>query len=93
MLKVTSGSDVRVTLAVADDSGPIDLTDRQITVFGVSPQLLGRISAAITDPLTGMVDVLVEGTNPIDVGTYGFRIQLTRDGQSIGLPAFSLRVL
>ena len=93
LLKVTSGSDVRVTLTMANDSGPIDLTDRGINVFGVAPQLAGRVSATITDATAGVLEVQVEGTNPIAVGTYGFRIQITSTGDSIGLPMFNLRVM
>lgn len=93
LLKVTSGSDVRVTLAMADGSGPIDLSDRTVNVFGVAPELAGRITATITDATGGLVEVHVEGSDPISLGTYAFRIQILKGGDSIGLPLFNLRVV
>ena len=92
-IQSTSGSDLVLTVTLTDDSGPVDLTGRSAAVFDVSAQLISRVSASITNPATGVITVSVEGSNPLPVKTYTFRVQINQpNGNSIGLPIFQLSV-
>jgi len=93
ILRVTSGSDVRIVLAITSEGAPVSLVGRTVEVFGAAPQIEGRVSATITDAAGGAFEVLVEGTAPIPVGTYGFRLQINGPGDSIGLPLMNLKVI
>lgn len=93
LLKVTSGSDVRVVLMIESDGVPVDLTERGVAIFGAAPQIANRASAVINDPVGGLIEVMIEGTDPIPTGTYGFRVQINGAGDSVGLPAFNLKVV
>jgi hypothetical protein len=92
-IQSNSGSDVVLTVTLTDDSGPVDLTGRSAVVFDVPDQLLSRVSAVITNPATGVITVSIEGSNPLPVKTYTFRVQISQpNGSSIGLPLFQLSV-
>ena len=92
-IQSNSGSDVVLTVTLTDDSGPVDLTGRTALVFDVPAQLLGRVSALITNPATGVITISVEGSTPLPVKTYSFRVQINQpNGNSIGLPIFQLSV-
>lgn len=97
---VTSGSDVVLTVALADppvgeaSGAPIDLTGRTLAVFDESRAIAGRITAQVTNPTGGELGVRIEGTAPIPRGMYSFRVQINAaGGESIGLPVFNLTVV
>lgn len=95
-LQTTSGSDVTVIVTLTDESGAVNLSGRTLTVFNVSRKLTGRVSAQITNAASGVITAKVEGTDPLPVGTYSFRLQVNlqagSDKESIGLPLFELSV-
>ena len=72
-----SGADIRFTITDADTN----LSGRTASVVKVSPRgLVGRVTATISDAAGGVVDVHIEGTDPIAEGRYEFRVQLNGDG-------------
>lgn len=93
LLKVTSGSDVRVMLMIESDGVPVDLAERGVSIFGAAAQIANRASAVIRDAAAGLIEVMIEGTDPIPTGTYGFRVQINGAGDSVGLPVFTLKVV
>jgi hypothetical protein len=92
-IQSTSGSDLVLTVTLTDDGGPVNLTGRSVAVFDTADQLLGRVSAAITNAAAGVITVSVEGSDPLPVKIYTFRVQINQaNGNSIGLPLFQLSV-
>lgn len=92
-IQSTSGSDLVLTVTLTDDGGPVDLTGRTVLVFEASDQLINRVSASITNAATGVITVSIEGSNPLPVKTYTFRVQINQpNGNSIGLPVFQLSI-
>jgi hypothetical protein len=81
-------TDVRFSLSVKTPSGDaVDLTGFTASVFDVSKKIEGRVTATISDGASGIIDVEIEGTDPIPTGTYEFRIAYEDgDGFSVGLP-------
>ena len=93
VFSVTRGSDVSLQFVVSDELGdPIDLTGGSIAFLDVSDALVSRISGAITNAASGQVVVSIEGTIPLVVGDYGFRVQILGVASSVGWPLFTLRV-
>ena len=93
VFSVTRGSDVALQFVVSDELGdPIDLTGGTLAFLDVSDGLASRISGVITDAVAGQVVVSIEGTIPLLVGDYGFRVQVLGVSSSVGWPLFTLRV-
>jgi hypothetical protein len=64
-IQSTSGSDVVLTVTLTDDGGPVNLTGRSVAVFDTPDQLLGLVSAAITNAAAGVIKMITYG-----LGTY-----------------------
>ena len=94
MITATRGSDVLLQLTWRAPSGdPIDLTGMTVK-FLDQTGLSGRLSHIIVDALLGRMNVSIEGTDPIRVGIYQFRVQIIdAAGLSIASPAITLRVI
>jgi len=89
---VTRGSDVVFDCTITDEGGAVDLTGGSIAFLDLSDSLIGRITGVITNAVAGQVRVTIEGTDPLLVGTYCFRVQILGVASSIGWPKFSFSV-
>lgn len=108
-LIVNKGSDAEFILAYKDAAGePIDLTGRTVLVFdevivgatsrrGV--QVVGikdKITGTVTNGAGGIVTLKLDGTDPIPVGKYSFRVQLNEgtgnDIESLATPLIYLDI-
>ena len=99
-IEATRYSDILRTLTLKDDTGAaIPLTGQTVNVLDVSEGITGLVTATITDAANGEIEINIEGTAPIDLGTHTFRLQVvdplggTTGGLSIGLPLFELKVV
>lgn len=94
---ITRGSDITVSVTLSDDDGVINLTGATLSFFDVRTELDGLLTGEITDASNGVVEIKIEGTSPINVGVYRFRVQLNfpdgGDTTSIGLPMFRIEVV
>jgi hypothetical protein len=100
-ITATRGSDVRLTFTYrnapvppATVGTPVDLTGRVFTVFDASASLAGRVAVTSAEPETGVIDVFIEGTDPLPIGPHAFRVQIEAPGgDSVGLPSITLQVV
>lgn len=95
MFELNMGSDANLTVNIDDDNGDIDLTGREVSIFAVdNNSFADRVSAEITDAGNGEITIFIEGTDPIPIGYYRFRLQIIGvDSDSIGLPPFVVRII
>lgn len=89
---VTRGSDIEFDCTLTDEGGAVDLTGGSVAFLDVSDSLVGRITGVITNAVAGQVRVRIEGTDPLIVGTYCFRVQVLGVASSIGWPLFIVTV-
>ena len=82
MITATSGSDIRLSgRFVPPEGSSIDLTGYNLTALVDSASALsGRVSVSWTDQSAGEFQVFIEGSSPIRVGLYGFRVQADGSG-------------
>jgi hypothetical protein len=97
-LSATRGSDVVSVITMKQPNNtPIDLTGRTIAFFDIPTNLTGRISGSIIDATAGKIQVNVEGTDPITLGNYIFRLQINAGTapniDSLALPKIELKVV
>ena len=94
LFEINRGSDFRLALTLVDQLGAaIDLTGREIAIIDASRTIRSRIAAEISDAGAGQAEVFIEGTSPLPVGTYTFRVQLLLDGgDSQSWPMIGVRV-
>lgn len=94
-ITATSGSDISLGLTWKQPSGsPVDISDYTATMLFGGDELTSRFTYDMTDPTNGVMRVLIEGTTPIDIGVYRFRIQITNGvGSSIASQEIVLRVI
>jgi hypothetical protein len=97
-LSATRGSDVVFVITMKQPNNtPIDLTGRTIAFFDIPKNLTGRISGSIVDATAGKIQVNVEGTDPITLGNYIFRLQINDENvsnvDSLALPKIELRII
>jgi hypothetical protein len=101
MIEATRGSDIRLTFTYrnppvppATVGTPADMTGRTFTVFDVAPLLTGRVAVTSPEPATGVIEVFIEGTDPLPIGPHSFRVQISAPGgDSVGLPSITLQVV
>lgn len=74
LLPSTRGSDIAISVTLTDEAGSVDLTGGSLSVFDVRAELDGLVSGQITDAANGVIEVKIEGTTPIAVGVYSFRV-------------------
>jgi hypothetical protein len=109
-LVVNRGSDAEFVLTWKDENGdPVDLTGKTVTVFDEivvgtcskvrgpnSGDIANRITGEVTDGPNGIVTLYLEGTNPIRVGKYAFRVQLNNQSgevvSSLATPLIGLEI-
>jgi hypothetical protein len=91
VIEATSGSDIRLQMVVGDDT--LDLEDFTPTVISQSHILEGRITVSWIDVGQRLVEVFIEGTDPLTTGTYSFQVQFNSPvGDSFATPAIPLRI-
>ena len=92
MIEATSGSDIRLQFTVGPDT--LVLAGFTLTILLTpSSGLEGRVSAAWVDVAERRLDVFIEGTNPLPVGVYAFRVQFNNpSGDSFATPAITVRI-
>lgn len=109
-LIVNRGSDADFVLTWKDENGdPVDLSGKTVTVFDevvvstcskvrgpVSGDITNRITGQVTDGPNGIVTLHLEGTTPIRVGKYAFRVQLNEQSgeaiNSLATPLIGLEI-
>jgi hypothetical protein len=96
-LVVNRGSDADILLYWKDENGdPLDLTGMTVTVFDetviggqcsrgpATVEITNKLTGLVTDAENGEVTLHLEGTTPIQVGRYAFRVQMNmQSGQAI----------
>lgn len=92
---ITRGSDKRFEISFSDENNaPLPLLDNSEVVIFDEGKLRGRFTGQITDAATGKVAVDFAGSDPAPVGTYRFRVQVTRfDGKSVGTPLIRFKIV
>lgn len=76
VVSVNKGSDTTILFEWKDSAGsPIVIASP--SVFDVSPQISDRFSVEEVDYSIGKVNIVFEGTDPVQVGAYFFRVQVT----------------
>lgn len=88
-----SGSDVRLSITISDTSGPLDLTGWTTNLFDLAQPLVGRVTAQITAPSSGVIAITIDGSTPLSIGRYWFRLQMNSPTDSLALPQFVLTVV
>lgn len=93
-LNVTRGSDASFVFTWKDvDKAPIDVSGMEVVILDPSTEVAARLSGEITEGISGVVTIFLEGTDPIKTGRYNFRVQLnTLAGQSMATPQLTLVV-
>lgn len=77
-VRATSGSDVSLRFKwKGSDGSPIVLSGYSVEVLTASEELVGRASAFVEDASSGYTICSIEGSDPIGVGRYSFRVQVT----------------
>jgi hypothetical protein len=78
----TSGSDLELRFAFTDEAGdavPVSAPE----IILAEGALRGRITT-VTDGAAGLVTAFIDGSVPMPVGVYGFRLRVTlSDGSTI----------
>lgn len=76
IVNLTSGSDASLQFAFKQsDNSPIVVTDP--VIIDISQELAGRLTASLLDGPGGLVQVTLEGTDPLRIQRYYFRVQVT----------------
>ena len=94
-LPIIRGSDHSLLVTWRDTNGDlVDMTNRELSFFDVSPKLEGRVTGEIKAPATGgQLSVRIEGNPPLPVGLYSFRMMLTTpSGDSVSTKRIYVRV-
>lgn len=95
IFEATRGSDITLVFTwTTPDDTPFDLTNCTLAVLDAGSVISNRFSARITDAAGGVFEVFIEGSSPIAVGFYDFRVQIVQpDGDSIATPLMGLNVV
>lgn len=92
-LIVTRGSDADFVMTWTDQNkDPIDLTAMTVVIFDADNRIKDRLSGSVTNGLAGEVTILLEGTSPIQTGSYKFRVQVNSADRSLATPIINLAV-
>jgi hypothetical protein len=93
-IKTTRGSDIRLAITWRTEDGePLNLTGADIDIIDASPGISEVIEATITDATAGQIEIFIEGSEPIELGRYNFRIQVNYyAGDSIATPIIGVQV-
>ena len=82
-IKITSGSDANLQFAFKDSNG-IALTVSNPQIIEAGGALSERTTVTLTDGVGGIVNVFIEGTDPLNVGRYPLRVQVElSDGNTL----------
>ena len=94
-ITVTRGSDSEFTFVFSDTAGdPIPLEVGTAVILDAPASIESRLTPVVTDGPAGVVVVALEGTIPIRVATYRFRVQVKKtDGKSIATTRIALWVV
>lgn len=80
---ITSGSDLTLRFAFTDGAGDAVAVSAPEIILAEGA-LRGRCTATLTNGAGGLVTAFIEGSLPIPVGVYGFRLRVTLgDGSTI----------
>lgn len=79
----------------SDTAGiPIPLEVGTAVILDAPASIESRLTPVVTDGPGGVVVVTLEGTIPIRVSTYRFRVQVTKtDGNSVATTRIALRII
>ncbi len=93
-IKTTRGSDIRLAITWRTEDGePLDLTGAEITIIDASPGISEVIEPSIVNASAGQIEVFIEGSEPIALGRYNFRVQVNYyAGDSIATPIIGVQV-
>lgn len=93
VVSVRKGADLNMLFEWKDSAGsPIVIASP--SVFDASPQISDRLSVAEVDYSLGTMHVIFEGTDPVQVGAYFFRVQITdTGGDTKATPRIRLNVI
>lgn len=95
-LIINRGSDASFPMVWEDALGvPLDLSGRVVEILDASSPIAANLTGEVTDGLNGVVTLYLEGTEPIRVGKYLFRVQLntiTIPVDSISTPLINLEI-
>jgi hypothetical protein len=109
-LIVNRGSDAEFLMSWKDKTGnPIDLSGRTVAILDESTisvchkvkgstagDITSRITGTVTDGPNGVVTLHLEGTKPIKVGKYTFRVQINEESgetvNSLATPLIELEI-
>jgi hypothetical protein len=91
----TRGSDIRLACTWRDGEGnPINMTDVELVILDAPAALEELISVEITQAEAGKFEVFIEGTDPIGLGVYRFRVQRNEiSGDSKATPLFEVKII
>jgi hypothetical protein len=78
-VEITSGSDATLQFAFKDGAGTA-LSVSDPAVITADGALENRLTTTLTDGAGGLVSVLIEGTDPMPIGRYALRLQVTLSG-------------
>lgn len=93
-LNVTRGSDASFVFTWKDiNKTPMDISGMSVTILDASDVVSARLSGEVTDGVNGVLTIFLEGSDPIKIGKYSFRVQInTVAGQSMATPQLTLVV-
>jgi hypothetical protein len=81
-IEITSGSDLEMQFAFTDEAGDAVPVSSPEIIQEEGP-LRGR-TTTLTDGAAGLVTAFIDGSEPMPVGVYGFRLRVTlSDGSTI----------
>lgn len=94
-LEATSGSDIRLRMTwIMENGDPLDLTYATVTPIEATGAIADRIAASVLDGPAGEFEVFIEGSDPLALGSYNFRVQVSQDGgDSVATPAIGLKIV
>jgi hypothetical protein len=95
-ITITRGSDQEFRFEFTDeDNDPIPLLEgSEVNILDTNKVVEDRFSGEVTDAAGGVVVVSFEGTSPIKVGSYKFRVQVTGvGGNSIATLPMTLKIV
>lgn len=93
VISVRTGADLTMLFEWDDANGdPMPIANP--IVFDASPQISSRFSVEEVDYATGKMNVFFEGTDPVRVGAYFFRVQVTdSEGDTMASPRVRINVI
>ena len=93
VVTITRRSDADIVFVITQSDGNPLVIQEPVSVYAEG--VLGdRVTATILDANLGRVNVFVEGTDPIPMGSYGLSVVVTKtDGNTYGTPEVIVNVV